>query len=78
MVRSVPSHCSFSKAIWNADRYYDEVCDYEPEATSSVTPIPTVTLANGVEMPMLGLDQIMSECRRVEQLPWDPTVLLCS
>ncbi|KAJ1372279.1 hypothetical protein KIN20_034388 [Parelaphostrongylus tenuis] len=55
MVRSIPSYGSFSKALLNGNRYSDEVCDYEPEATSSVAPIPTVTLANGVEMPMLGL-----------------------
>ncbi|KJH50530.1 hypothetical protein DICVIV_03294 [Dictyocaulus viviparus] len=55
MVRSFPSYSNFSNALWNAERYYDEVCDYEPEATSSVTSIPTVTLANGVVMPMLGL-----------------------
>lgn len=37
----------------------DEVGDFEPEATSSADPIPTVSLANGVEMPLLGLGMVV-------------------
>ncbi|KAK6018845.1 hypothetical protein OSTOST_15539 [Ostertagia ostertagi] len=41
--------------ILTSERCYDEVCDRELEASSSSAPVPTVSLANRVEMPLLGL-----------------------
>ncbi|KAK5971394.1 hypothetical protein GCK32_021274, partial [Trichostrongylus colubriformis] len=55
MVRSFPSHCTFKDALLTSERCHDEVCDYTTEASSSAAPVPTVTLVNGVEMPLLGL-----------------------
>ncbi|CAJ0607047.1 unnamed protein product [Cylicocyclus nassatus] len=55
MVRSFPSYVNCSKVLLNSGHSYDDVNDYETEPTSSTSPIPTVSLANGVEMPFLGL-----------------------
>ncbi|KHJ81581.1 hypothetical protein OESDEN_18732 [Oesophagostomum dentatum] len=55
MVRCYPSFGNCTKALLDSEPCSEEVRDYEPEPTSSADPIPTVTLANGVEMPLLGL-----------------------
>ncbi|EYC39835.1 hypothetical protein Y032_0639g994 [Ancylostoma ceylanicum] len=55
MVHSFPSYGNCTEAILDSGQCCDEVNDCELEATSSAGPIPTVALANGVEMPLLGL-----------------------
>ncbi|RCN36741.1 hypothetical protein ANCCAN_17376 [Ancylostoma caninum] len=58
MVHSFPSYGNCTEAVLDSGQCCDEVNGCESEATSSAGPIPTVALANGVEMPLLGLGMI--------------------
>ncbi|VDM74228.1 unnamed protein product, partial [Strongylus vulgaris] len=55
MVRAFPSHVNCTRVLLDSGQSYDDVSDYDSEATSSNDSIPTITLSNGVEMPLLGL-----------------------
>ncbi|RCN27663.1 hypothetical protein ANCCAN_26602 [Ancylostoma caninum] len=57
MVHSFPSYGNCTEAVLDSGQCCDEVNGCESEATSSAGPIPTVELANGVEMPLLGLEK---------------------